>query len=156
MRKEAGPGIVLADALTEEDVARLAKEGYRTILDLRAPTESPQGDVLAVNEERRAAGDAGLGYENVPVSISEADEELVGRVGERIREAEKPLLVHCSSGKRAGAMTLMNLGVERGMSAGECLQHAASMGFDCESEPAMKSLVVGYLERHSPAHTPGR
>ena len=135
-----------------EDVGRLAGEGYRTVLDLRTAREGTPEGVLGVGEERLAVGEAGMRHENLPVDMAEADEALIGRVGERIRGAEKPVLVHCASGRRAGAMVLANLAVERGMTAEQCFERAGEMGFDCESEPETKRLVAGYVERNSPAY----
>lgn len=145
-------GLAVGGALGWEDAGALEREGYGTVLDLRTPRENvPQG-VLGVEDEAAAVEGAGMRYENVPVDMSGVDEALIERVGERIRAAEGPVLVHCASGRRAGAMALMNLAVERGMTAEQCLDAASAMGFDCESEPGMKRLVTGYVERRSPAY----
>lgn len=139
-------------ALSRADVGRLAREGYRTVIDLRTLNEEIPGGVLGVDEEGAVVEAAGMRYESVPVSLAEADEALIERVGERMREAEKPVLMHCASGKRAGAMALVNLAVWRGMTAERCFSMASSMGFDCEDEPEMKRLVGGYVERRSAAY----
>ena len=134
------------------DIGRLAGEGYRTVVDLRTRREGTPEGVLGAGEEGLAVEEAGMRHENVPVDMAGADEALIGRVGERIRAAEKPVLVHCASGRRAGAMVLANLAVERGMTAERCFERANEMGFDCESEPEIKRLVAGYVERNSPAY----
>lgn len=154
-RKEAAPGITVGDRVSRTDVNELADEGYATILDLRTRAEGAPEGVLDVYEEREVAKEAGLHYENEPVSAQGMNEAVVSKVGGRLLGLPRPILVHCASGKRAGAVTLMNLGAANGMKAEECLALAREMGFDCESEPAIKSLVVEYLEKHSPAYRDG-
>lgn len=151
-RKQAAEGIVIADCLSGGDVDRLREEGFATVLDLRDSGERMPEGVLEAGAERRAVGEAGMRYENVPVRMSELSQEVIERAGELLREAEKPVLVHCATGRRAGAVTLMNLGVECGMIAEECLAVAERMGFDCESQPEMKRLVIDYMKSHSPAY----
>jgi uncharacterized protein (TIGR01244 family) len=145
--------ITVADAPTAADLAAAAAEGYRTVLDLRAPEEPlPAPDRLAPADEARLAAELGLHYENVPVRLEQVDDALVRRVGERLAAVEKPVLVHCAHGRRAGAMVLMHLAVERGLTAPQCLGLAKAMGYDCESQPQLAQLVAQYVERHSPAY----
>lgn len=146
-------GVAVGGALGRRDVGRLAREGYRAVIDLRTPGEPVPAGVLGLAEEGTAVEAAGMRHESVPVDLAGVDEDLISRVGQRIRGAARPVLVHCASGRRAGAMALAYLAVERGMTAEECLSRAASLGFDCE--PATKRLVVGYLEHNSPAYRDG-
>lgn len=155
LKKEAAPGITIGDRLSHAEVKELAVEGYATILDLRTKAEGVPDGVLGLEEESGAAREAGLNYVNEPVSAQGMSEAVVSKVGDRLQDLPKPILVHCASGKRAGAVTLMNLGARRGMRAEECLELAGEMGFDCESEPAIKSLVVEYLKKHSAAYRVG-
>ncbi len=153
LKRPVTPDITVADAPTAADLAALRAEGYRALLDLRAPDEPlPAPDRLTPADEARRAAELGLRYENIPVLLEEVDDVLIQRVGERIAAVEKPVLVHCAHGRRAGAMALMHLAVERGLTAQQCLDMAQAMGYDCENQPQLKQLVVAYVERHSPAH----
>lgn len=49
-------------------------------------------------------------------------DELADRVLQQIDRLPKPLLTHCKSGMRSGAMSLMYLATQEGMSAEEAME----------------------------------
>ncbi|HTN90618.1 MAG TPA: sulfur transferase domain-containing protein [Sorangium sp.] len=53
-----------------------------------------------------AGGAAGLRYVNLPVSPTEATEEILDRVVEETRDLPQPVLFHCAAGARAGGLAL--------------------------------------------------
>lgn len=57
-------------------------------------------------------------------------------------------IAHCKTGKRAGAMVMMHVASERGMSGKEALQQAEQMGFECD-QPELKQFVEQYVDSHS-------
>ncbi len=60
----------------------------------------------------------------------------------------KPALIHCASGMRAGAMTLMNIAVHQGMTPEEAFETAEKLGFDCSSSPKLKQIFEEYVAKH--------
>lgn len=92
-------GLATANAITLAAVPKLAAAGVRTIIDLRTPNES------GLREEAAAAGQAGIRYVNIPVTpatLSAADIREVAGVLDR--PENRPVLMHCSSGNRTGAV----------------------------------------------------
>ena len=62
----------------------------------------------------------------------------------------KPVFAHCKSGERAGAMVMMNMAVEQGMTGEETLQKAKEMGFG-SNQPELEQFVRNYVVSHSQA-----
>ncbi|MGH7792408.1 MAG: phosphatase, partial [Thermodesulfobacteriota bacterium] len=87
-----------------------------------------------------------------PVTRETMSDQTVETISEKIKELKKekaPVFVHCGSGKRAGAMTLLHLAVENGWTVGETFEMARNLGLDCESEPQLKEFFEDYIKRHS-------
>ncbi|WP_437302446.1 beta-lactamase hydrolase domain-containing protein [Sorangium sp. So ce388] len=79
--------------------ARLAP--FRSVVNLRSPSE--QG---FLQQEQALVEAAGLRYVNLPVSPTEATEEILDRVVEETRDLPQPVLFHCAAGARAGGLAL--------------------------------------------------
>jgi uncharacterized protein (TIGR01244 family) len=114
------------------------------VLNLRA-----EGEEGYLPDEGQRAEAAGLKYAHVPVRKEEISDELTTRVLAQIDELPKPLLVHCASGMRAGAMAFMHTATREGLSAEEVISRAQQSGFDCNSEPQLKQFLQHYVETHS-------
>ncbi|EDZ66682.1 hypothetical protein NOC27_9 [Nitrosococcus oceani AFC27] len=65
---------------------------------------------------------------------------------ERLEDVPKPVFVHCASGKRAGAFTMMATAVEQGMNGETALQKAREMGFECDV-PQLEQFVKTYIDK---------
>lgn|SRR5690348_5718435 len=94
-------GVGAAGQPTEASLAELARAGYRTIVDLRAP-EEPRG-----YDEAAAATRAGLRYVPIPVTQLTLDDAAFDRFRTVMRDPDnRPVLVHCASSNRVGALLL--------------------------------------------------
>jgi uncharacterized protein (TIGR01244 family) len=92
------PQIATAGLLLDGAVAELKGLGFATILDLRGPEEG-------TDAERSAVTAAGLRYLNIPftaAAVTEAQLVEFARVVED--KGNYPLLIHCHSANRVGAM----------------------------------------------------
>ncbi|MDQ3256030.1 MAG: protein tyrosine phosphatase family protein [Acidobacteriota bacterium] len=136
--------ITVAGQITPEQLDEAARQGFKSVLNLRAADE--EGFMA---DERHRAEAAGLRYKNIPVKKEEISDELTTRVLKEIDELPKPVLVHCASGMRAGAMAFMHMATREGMSAEKAMSRAQESGFDCNSEPQLKQFFQHYVETHS-------
>ncbi|MEQ3624203.1 MAG: sulfur transferase domain-containing protein [Celeribacter sp.] len=116
------------DADTLQDAAR---QGYRSIVNFKTDVEKQ--DVTPA-EEKRLAEDAGLAYLHHPVAPEALDGELVDAFRRKLADLPRPVLLHCASGKRAGAMTLMAIGATRGLDGDETLELGKQQGLDLTDE----------------------
>lgn len=120
--------------------------GFKSVLNLRAA-----GEEGAIADESQQVAAAGLTYANIPVKPSEMNESLANDVLEQIKQLPKPVLAHCKSGLRSGAMALMYDAVKNNKNAEEALDKGKKSGFDCDAHPEMKKFFVSYINEHSDA-----
>ena len=109
----------------------LAREGFRSIVNLRAPDE--QGEILSPSEEGEAARRHGLEYVNVPVSPQDMNEATAERFDREVSRLPSPVAIHCASGKRAGLFTFLHIARTEGLSGEAAVAKAETMGFQFAS-----------------------
>jgi len=95
---------------SREDLARFARSGGRTIINLRAASEPVEFD------EAVEAGRLGLHYLHLPVAgavdLTPSNVRQFGAAFDRARDAGL-VLVHCASANRAGAMVALDQALNR-------------------------------------------
>lgn len=131
---------------SENEIQQLSQQGFKTVVNFR--TEGEDEQPLSPDAEGEKVKAAGLKYLHIPVSMKSMGTELVDQFREKYPELPKPVFAHCKSGKRAGAMVMMHMAVEKGMSGEETLQKAEEMGFECEQEE-LRQFVKSYVDNHS-------
>jgi uncharacterized protein (TIGR01244 family) len=96
------PGVVSSGRLAPADIERVRDAGIRHIIDLTPDAETPDFD------EAAAARAAGLDYSNLPLSgPADLTRENVQAFDTMLRHAKRPVLVHCASGNRVGALAAL-------------------------------------------------
>lgn len=120
---------------------QLAEAGYKSVLDLRDPSE-PRGFDEAV-----VAREAGLRYENIPVSPSALGDAEFDRFRAFLKDpANRPTLVHCGSANRVGALLIPYLMLDEGRTEREALDLAQRAGLRSQE---LASLAVRYARTHA-------
>lgn len=134
------PGIVTGGQIDSAGLGALAREGVRTVLDLRASDE-PRGF-----DEPRVARAAGLEYVSLPVTHAGPDDAAFGRFREILGDGGRaPFLVHCASGNRVGAMMIPHLVLDLGMPADSAVTVAKRVGLKSD---ALLQQALDYVARH--------
>lgn len=121
-------------APTAERVEELAREGFRSVVNLRAPGE--QNEVLSPTEEGRVARRHGLEYISIPVSPQDMNEATAELFEREVSRLPGPVAIHCASGKRAGLFTFLHLARTEGLSGEAAAAKAEAMGFQFASPDA--------------------
>lgn len=117
----------------------LAKAGYRTVLDLRAPDEPRPFDEAA--EVRRL----GMEYVNLPVTADTLGDETFDRFRALMRDPDRrPLLLHCASANRVGALLIPYLVLDEGRSPDEAVELAVQVGLRSEE---LRDAALDYVRR---------
>lgn len=75
----------------------LASHGFKTIIDLRTATEGTADEKALIDLN-------GMSYINVPMTVAGISEEQLAAFTKAMETAQAPILIHCGSGNRAGAM----------------------------------------------------
>ncbi|HUQ45315.1 MAG TPA: protein tyrosine phosphatase family protein [Gemmatimonadaceae bacterium] len=116
-------GILTAGQPRADQFASLAAEGIGTVLDIRAPGE-PRGF-----DEPAAVRAAGMEYHNIPVVAGSLTSAEFDQVRELLRAPDKrPVLFHCASANRVGALLMPYLVLDEQRSEDEALQIALDVG----------------------------
>lgn len=117
------PAILTAGQFHAAHVEPLASAGVRMVLDLR-PASEPRGF-----EEAAAVTDAGMRYENVPVTQQTLVRDDFARVRSLLADpANRPAVVHCASANRVGALLLPQLVLDEGRTEQEAVAVARQIG----------------------------
>jgi uncharacterized protein (TIGR01244 family) len=107
---------------TPEELTALAEAGYRTVLNMRLPDESDNTDPAFVEE-------LGMAYVDVPIEgAAGLSEERAIQFAEALAEVERPVVVHCGSGNRVGALFALKAYYVDGKSADEAMQIGLDAG----------------------------
>jgi len=135
------PGVATGGQPSAETLARLGTLGFKTVVNLRTEKEGAK-------DEETAAKAAGLAYVWVPVTPDTFSLEDVDRVEKVLEdEAAAPVLLHCASANRVGAVWAV-MATRRGKSIDEALAEGREVGL---SSPAMVDAVRRVV---GPASTP--
>jgi uncharacterized protein (TIGR01244 family) len=144
---EPEPGLLIAGQPTAQQIKAAGKEGYRTVFDLRSRVEDRGFD------EEKVAGKAKMAYTNVEVTPDTLTQSKVLYFLMMLREAERPVLLHCSTGNRAGALYYSWLVLEKGMPEDQALEQARAAGLrDPLLGDMMKALVADIKKSQRPAN----
>lgn len=131
------PTVMTAGQPTEAQLRELASAGVTTILDLRPATEERGYD------EARMAEAAGLRYRRLPVTAESLDAATFDTVREVLRiRGDSPMLVHCASANRVGAVLLPYLMLDEGMSPDEAIELATRIGL---RSPELLAKAQAYI-----------
>ncbi|WP_413163691.1 beta-lactamase hydrolase domain-containing protein [Capilliphycus salinus ALCB114379] len=136
--------VVATNQVTSAQLQQAAKEGFKSVLNLRSPQEEG-----FLTDEQQQAENAGLQYVNIPVQPDKMTDQLADQIIQQIDQLSKPALIHCKSGLRSGAMALMYVAIQEGMSADAAMEKGQEMGFDCSKSPQMKAFFQSYVSEHS-------
>jgi uncharacterized protein (TIGR01244 family) len=143
---EAEPGLVVAGQPTAQQIKAAGKAGYRTVFDLRSRLEDRGFD------EEKVAGKAKMAYTNVEVTPDNLNQSKVLFFLMMLREAERPVLLHCSTGQRAAALYYSWLVLEKGVPEAQALEQVQAAGLrDPLLGQAVTALVADIKKSQRPA-----
>ncbi len=126
-------GLYSAGQPSEADIADLARKGVRTVINVRHPSEATDFD------EVTAVAATGMHYVAIPVAGSQdLTPETVARFGRELAKAQAcgPVLVHCASANRAGALIALERTWVQGQTADIALAAGRAAGL-AGLEPAV-------------------
>lgn len=138
---EPVPGLLTGGQPAAADLAALKAAGCAAVIDMRDPMEprpyrAPDAVVAA-----------GLAYHSLPVPHdpgADATLDAVRRlVGEALRDG--PVLAHCNSGNRTGAVLIPFLMLDHGLSEEDAVLEAMKMG---ARSAALIEWATDYARRH--------
>jgi uncharacterized protein (TIGR01244 family) len=136
--------IYLASQPAPDDLEQARRRGVKTVINLRRPDELDW-------DERAKAAELGMAYLSVPFqSPDEMTDETLDRLRALLRGPHnRPLLLHCSSANRVGAVWWAYRVLDEGAIVDAALIEARQVGL---SRPGHEAKTRQYIEKNrSPA-----
>jgi uncharacterized protein (TIGR01244 family) len=122
---------------TPAHLAELAREGVRTVINLRGRDEPVDYD------EAAEAARLGLRYVALPITApADLDRERVQAFGRALDEARREggVLIHCATSNRVGAMVALDEAINRGCALTDALERGRAAGLKA-LEPAVMEVA---------------
>lgn len=130
----AAPAVGSAGALKDGAVAEAKALGFRTILDLRTAEEG-------ADAERALAQTVGIAYVNVPVATRAPLPEQLDAFARIVEDpANLPVLVHCESANRVGAMWALYR-ASKGVPAMVAVEEGRTLGLKPSREKTVRERL---------------
>jgi len=134
------PGVATAGQPDAAAWGSLARSGFKSVVDLRAPQE-PRG-----HDEAGEIARAGLRYLALPVDHGSLDDRQFDVLRDFLRDPlNRPVLVHCQSANRVGALLLPYLVLDEHLPLQEAQRRAVEIGM---RSPDYAALALDYVNRH--------
>ena len=134
-------GIFLASQPSQADFEQAKDGGVRTVLNIRYDREHPEMDEKAIVEG------LGITYIHKPWSgTDELTDSLLDELRGVLRDSERPLLFHCHSANRVGAVWLAYRVLDGGIPVEDAIAEAKQVGL---KSPAYQEKVLDYIRRNS-------
>ncbi|MDA0999713.1 MAG: sulfur transferase domain-containing protein [bacterium] len=127
----ASPFVASSGVLGKGGVAEVKALGFKTIVDLRAPSEG-------IAEEKAEAEAMGLRYINIPVSTAAPTNAQVAAFAKIVENpANYPILFHCQSANRTGAMWALYR-FRKGVPPAVAVEEGRTLGLKSSREKAVR------------------
>jgi uncharacterized protein (TIGR01244 family) len=127
--------ILSGGQLTPDALRAAAEAGYATILNMRAPGEMAFDEAALVAE-------LGMTYVSLPIrgpgDLTAANAEAFDAA---LGDAARPMIVHCGSGNRVGALFALRAAFCQGASAADALAIGREAGLT-GMEPAVRDALT--------------
>lgn len=132
---EPYPGVWVGGQPSPEQLEAASRAGVQTVINLRRA-----GERGTKGEQQRVEG-LGMKYVSVPITDAEDfDEKNAKAFSRALDAAERPVIVHCASGARVGALFAMRAFYVEGASAEEALAVGRAAGIGRYEEDVRKKL----------------
>jgi uncharacterized protein (TIGR01244 family) len=133
-------GIFLASQPKKADLAHAKDGGVKTVINLRKDEEMPF-------DEREVVTSLGMTYVHLPFSgVAELTDSVFDRGRELLNTAARPLMMHCKSANRVGAIWLAWRVVDGGITFDAALAEAKTVGV---KSPAYVEKAREYIAHHA-------
>lgn len=130
-------GLLSGGQPTPEHLEQAARAGYRTVINLRDPAEG------GFEWEEETTTRLGMRYVNLPVSgVAGLTRENVERLDAALSEAlaRGPVLLHCGSGNRNGALLALREAWLRGADPEKAIELGKAAGLT-RLEPEVRKIL---------------
>jgi len=130
----AAPQVAISGLIGDGGAPLLAAHGFKTVIDMRTVNEGTR-------EEKALVEGAGMVYVNIPMTVANISDEHLNAFTNAIEKSPKPILVHCGSGNRAGAIWASYL-ISQGTEPEEALEAGRKAGMRAPLEEKVRQVFL--------------
>jgi uncharacterized protein (TIGR01244 family) len=135
------PTIACAGATDASAIPEIAKQGYKSIVNLRLSSEPG----ASIDEGRAAAEKADVRYIHLPFEVARPDASVVDKFIAAVTDtANQPVFVHCGSANRVAGMWMIKRVVADGWDSAKAESEARSIGL---SSPVMRDFALEQIAK---------
>ncbi len=133
------PNVLTGGQPTPEQLEQAQAAGYKTIINLRAANEEGTWD------EASKATELGMHYINIPIAgKSDISKENADALMSAIQKySDHPIMVHCGSGNRIGALFAIDAKLNKKQTIEEAIETGINSGLT-----SLRPAVEEYLEKN--------
>ena len=128
----------VAPQVTAADIATLAQEGVRTVMNNRPDGEEP--GQLSAADARAESQKRGMAYVHLPIVSNAITAAEVDAFEKALKTAPRPILAHCRSGTRCYLMWAL-VQAKHGQDPDQLVMRAAVDGYDIRALPQLASRL---------------
>jgi uncharacterized protein (TIGR01244 family) len=133
--------VLLAGQPSPEDLAMASRQGVKAIVNLRQAKELSWDEAAYVRQ-------LGMSYHHIPfLSADSLTDEVFDRLRQLLNDkSQRPMILHCASSNRVGAVWLVHRVVDHGLGYEAALAEAKRVGL---RSPEYLQRAKSYLRRAS-------
>ena len=122
--RQVAPGLLTGGQPTEEHLRSAAAAGYKTVISLRPGSE------MAGIDESGLVDSLGMDFVSIPIGgAADLTEDNARRLDRALAHAKPgPVMIHCASGNRVGALLALRANLIHSQSAAEALSLGKAAG----------------------------
>lgn len=152
VRVRIGAGLALGGSPSLAQIEDLVRrDGLRSLVNLN--TEGEVGEILSPNVEASWAHALDLRHERASFSAELPRSGDVDRFLRVLASLPRPTLVHSLHGRRAAAMILVHLGLERGLTGAGAVRAATDLGITVSLD-SLRAFAEAEIDRRGSGPTP--
>lgn len=137
-RMKLTDAVTVGSAMSAEDFAEAAADGFKSIINNRADTDNNL--IVTPVEEAALAVQHGLEYRHIPMTSGTISVKAAAEFAKALDELPKPILAHCSGAARSATLWVLSQAPSE-LEVEEILKTVASAGFDLAHQtPLLRGL----------------
>ena len=134
--KQPFPGLLTGGQPSQAQLIEAKEKGYKTIISLRTRAETGEWD-----EEKTVQG-LGMKYISIPIGSANdlSSKNAKALISALSNPKDYPMMLHCASGNRIGALFAVDAGLNQHIAAEKALQIGRDSGMT-RLEPVVKKIL---------------
>ncbi len=138
--ESAADKVFITSQPTQETFDALAQKGVKMVINMRRADEMAKLSF----DEKTAAKNAGMEYINIPMNTALPKQAEVDQILSTLAKSkDAPVLLHCSSGNRAGAIWALYSGANNGLTPDDAIAEGKVAGLTNEAlEHVVRNRII--------------